>query len=47
MPRISPPSTNINNLNVGATKVEEEWVGKKDYANYNCSTQQMLKIHVK
>jgi len=32
---------------VGATKVEEGWVGKKDYANRTYSTQQRLKIHVR
>ncbi len=42
-----PPCTNIANPNVGATKVEERWVGKKDYANWTCSTQQRLKVHVK
>jgi hypothetical protein len=34
-------------LDVGVKKVEEEWVGGKDYANQTYSTQQRLKIHVK
>jgi hypothetical protein len=41
-----PLYTNIGNLVVGATKVEEGWVGRKNCVNRTCSTQQRLKIHV-
>jgi hypothetical protein len=48
VPRMPPPPrTNITDLNVGATKVEEGWVGGKDYANWSYLAQQRLKVHVK
>jgi hypothetical protein len=45
MPRMSPPPpcTNIADLNVGATKVKEGWVGGEDYANQTYLAQQGLR----